>query len=357
KINAVAERISYYERDLAALGGKRQQLAEVIVAFSGNIPATVDVEYSYYAYGCGWQPVYGFAADPEKSSLDFRQQAYIWQNTGQDWNGARVVLSTKAPDFRLAPGNLYPWTLYREEEAKPNQAVKMQESMMMFDEEMAAPAPAMRSMAKAAEQPVSMQRSSHLEWALGPRVIPSGTPVTLTLQEDKWQAEFYYTLRPSLGTESFVTAKVKLPKAVELSNGRAVFTLDKRLCGTNNNFSANSNEFELYFGTDDRVTVETLDLLKQRGKEGFFTTTNTFNWEWQFTVKNRRDRTITIRLEDPMPQAADSSIKIKNDSSPKPEKEKMTYFWKADVKAGQDLVITHKVHASASGEQRLIPGR
>ncbi|MBI3730150.1 MAG: mucoidy inhibitor MuiA family protein [Burkholderiales bacterium] len=70
-----------------------------------------EVKLSYRLSQAGWTPVYRAYLDTVKSQVRLERHAQVAQNSGEDWNGINLKLSTSQPDqsSQLYPPS--PWTL------------------------------------------------------------------------------------------------------------------------------------------------------------------------------------------------------------------------------------------------------
>ncbi len=106
-LEAIAERDRVLEEELKALTVDRLP-ATGVVRLRANGPSAVgglgaggagkgyDVEISYQVGGCAWFPAYEFQMGPKEAVLV--EQALVAQNTGEDWTGADLNLSTALPE-------------------------------------------------------------------------------------------------------------------------------------------------------------------------------------------------------------------------------------------------------------------
>ncbi len=72
---------------------------------------TLTLDLSAVTAQAGWQPSYDvrLAADGKSADLTFR--ALVRQQTGEDWTGVDLNLSTARPSAGGAPPELYPWRI------------------------------------------------------------------------------------------------------------------------------------------------------------------------------------------------------------------------------------------------------
>jgi uncharacterized protein (TIGR02231 family) len=104
---------------------------------------------------------------------------------------------------------------------------------------------------------------------------------------------------------------------------------------------ASGEKFDLFFGTDDQLTVKREEL-KQHKEAGLFGK-NRVSYRYRIELGNFRKEPLTVTLRDQLPLAGDEEIKISlDDPSIKPDEVKNdgTIVWKTPLQAGEKKSIT-----------------
>jgi uncharacterized protein (TIGR02231 family) len=119
---------------------------------------------------------------------------------------------------------------------------------------------------------------------------------------------------------------------------------------------ASGEIFDLFFGTDDQVSVKRQEL-KQHKEAGFFGK-NRMSYRYRIEVANFRkdDQTVTVR--DQLPLAGDAEIKVTLDEpSIKPDeiKDDGCLTWKLPMKAGEKRELTFGIVVEYPKDKEL-PG-
>jgi uncharacterized protein (TIGR02231 family) len=102
-----SESIEFMKRQLAELaaGADRTEREAVIVVDKANAPAG-KVRLNYLVSAAGWRPQYKLRAAGEKDPVTIEYLAAIEQQSGEDWAGVDLVLSTAQPMLNAAPPEL-----------------------------------------------------------------------------------------------------------------------------------------------------------------------------------------------------------------------------------------------------------
>ena len=130
--HALTRRQEALERTLKPLTMERDRVAGQrarVVSVTVNLATERDAELrlSYQVRGPGWQPSYRATLDATKASVQLERLALVAQNSGEDWAGVQLTLSTGQPN-RATQGRLpRPWTclLYTSDAADERSSVDL----------------------------------------------------------------------------------------------------------------------------------------------------------------------------------------------------------------------------------------
>ncbi len=103
------EAIQFSQRQLAELsaGSERTEVDAVIAVDKADAPAGT-IRLSYMISAASWKPQYRIRAGGEKDPVRLEYLAAIEQHSGEDWNEARVTLSTAQPSLQANLPELLP---------------------------------------------------------------------------------------------------------------------------------------------------------------------------------------------------------------------------------------------------------
>ncbi len=334
-----------------SIGSRRMETKSVEVNIDVTSGGSLSLDLNSVTPKAGWEPSYDvrLAADGKSAELTFR--ALVRQQTGEDWRDIDLSLSTSRPAIGGTPPELFPWriSLYRPQPPMP----------------MPVMAPAPRSLYKKDARASSMGEAE----ILPAEAQASALYATAQVAEEQTSVTFIIPRKvdiPSDGTQhGSVVAMENLPLSLEFLAvpklapnvylkseivNRAPFPLlaGKVNIFTGGNFSGSSQlkkvaageKFDLYFGTDDQVTVkrEELKVHKEAGLFG----KNRMAYRYRIEVQNFRKEPQTIIVRDQLPLAGDDEITIALDNpSLKPDEIKNdgVLTWKLLVKPGEKQEI------------------
>ena len=83
-----------------------QEQGEITIKFDAPLPTELTISLKYMVNNAGWVPNYDIRSKAINTPLKLSYKANVYQNTGQDWNNVKVILSTGNPDYNIAKPKL-----------------------------------------------------------------------------------------------------------------------------------------------------------------------------------------------------------------------------------------------------------
>ena len=313
---------------------------------------TLALDLSAVTSQAGWIPSYDvrLTADGKSAGLTFR--ALVRQQTGEEWQDVDLTLSTARPSAGGAPPELYPWRIsfYR---PLPLAAPAMAAAPRMAYKSARARGDAVAYEAAEVKQentPAEYQTAetsseqSSISFHIPRRVeIPSdnsqhGSVVAM----EQLPVSLEFLALPKLSPFVFLKSEIVNHAAYPLLPGRVnIFTGSTYTGSSQLKKVAVGEKFDLYFGTDDQVTVKREEL-KQHKEAGLFGK-NRMSYRYRIEVANFRGEAQTVTVRDQLPLAGDAEIKVSLDEpSIKPDeiRDDGRLTWKLPLKAGERREFT-----------------
>src|SRR5215831_11085224 len=103
----IGKQIAALERDLARLKSGARDTRSITVGVASERGGSARV--SYQVNGAGWRPAYRASLDSNASKVELLRQGVVQQNTGEDWTGVKLKLSTGQPRLSPAGPDPQPW--------------------------------------------------------------------------------------------------------------------------------------------------------------------------------------------------------------------------------------------------------
>ena len=330
------------ERDRVA--SQRARVVSVTIHLATEREAELRV--SYQVRGPGWQPSYRATLDAAKSTLLIERQALVAQNSGEDWSGVQLTLSTGQPGRATAGRLPRAWTL---DVAPPPQPVAAPAPAMAM-----APAPAALARARGAGEQEAMpsfdvgtlDKGFATEFSVPQRItVPSsGLRVTLALGQHTAPATLITRTAPAVEEAAYLVAQIAQPPGVRpagpaglyrdgafVGNGRIDFTAP----GT----GAPAGSTSLSFGRDELVTVRAEPVQDLTGSAGFTGARTERTTRRAYRVENRHTTGITLQVLHAAPVSRNEKIEVASRYQPQPaelawNRNPGTVAWQQSLAAG-----------------------
>ncbi len=325
------------ERDRA--GGAQARVSVVQVNLAA--PQGGDVRLSYQVRGPSWQPSYRASLDTATRKLRLERQAQVAQNTGEDWDGVQLTLSTGQPGAATQGPLPRPW---RVDIAPPPQPAA---EMAVAAAPMAAPAPVSRLVRNAdvADDAPSFdvsvfQGSFTTEFAVPQRInVPSsGQRVSLSLGEQVLDAQLRVRTTPALDPTAYLIADIAPPPGV-WPVGSVSLVRDGAYVGSGRFDTAQLPRQGLAFGRDELVSVRMEPAARTEGSGGFIGSRSERRVNRAFTVENRHREGVTLQVLDAAPVSENEQVRVESRYQPEPQDQAWnqrpgTVLWQLPLAAG-----------------------
>lgn len=313
-----------------------------------------DMELTYVVYGAGWESGYDIRMDTEANKLQLDYRAGVMQQTGEDWDGVTLRLSTANPGLGANPPELspayvdffYPVVATGVPAAAPERragAEKKAEGAEELDEftveaQMAAedvvPEP---TAAEVATSEVSGEGPSVTYLIPGRPSIPSdGNPHVVAVSEEEFDAAIDYVLVPEYAESAYIRATATNGSELVLLPGATNIYGDDDFVGRGRLELVNPGaEFECFLGADERIKGEYETARLDDDSAGIIG--NSRRLTRSVTVKVKSDMAeeapVIVKARRPVPQNKDikmKSLKVKPKAAE--EKDDGTIEWRTKLK-------------------------
>lgn len=311
----------------------------------------------------GWQPLYDVRLLEEANgrSLEVSYIAQVTQNSGQDWLGVQLVVSTARPALNQRLPDLAPWYLDvytpppppMPKKAMLTRAAAPAPRDMMREESGAEKGdyPEAEPMMLLDEAPMSVATVQDSGTAVsyivgGQSDIPSdGTPHKTTINQFRLDPKLDYLAVPKHTDSVYRRATVKNTSSGPLlAGGASLYVGDEFIGRTQIKHTATNGEIELLLGVEERVTVKR-ELEKREVDKRFLRDNRVLLYGYKIEIKNLLPGEAKVEVHDHIPVSRHEQIKVKLESS-KPEPSKKTDLnvleWQVTLPANQEQVVRYE---------------
>lgn len=302
---------------LAALRSPENPGGALVIALQGQgKPARIRI--TALTHQAGWAPVYDLWLERKAGKLRLDRGLLVSQNTGEDWQGAHLTLSTARPMDQSAPGELYPEFLRITDPAPQISRRAMADEMASL----AAPAP----LAEAAPYVAG----AALAGLVGETVVYDyPTPVTLRSGADQMRLPMdSLALTPEITAEAvprrddrayLVADTVNTTGAVILP-GDASFHADGALVGRGAlELTAAGDRMKLGFGPLDGILLERHIPDDLEGQRGLIRKSSEREETALLSIRNLTAETWPLRVIDQVPVSRQEDLRIDWSAEPAPD--------------------------------------
>jgi uncharacterized protein (TIGR02231 family) len=266
--------------------------------------------------------MYDARAATAAGNVEFTYNGIVRQQTGEDWRGVNLTLSTARPAIGAQMPELAKWPVDFIE------AMPLRAEGMVRLKVAATPMPAM---AAANDESIVALQTQQAQVEQGvtsatfrvPRAadVPSdGEPHRQTIAVQSLPASFRYETTPKLSTAAYLKATATNSTDAPFLAGAVNVFVGSDFIGTGRlDTVAPTEPVKLFLGTDDAIRVKREELKDRRGKSGFFNRRHKQVTAYKITVENFKDTPHRVLVFDQLPVAGNDDIKVVlADSATKP---------------------------------------
>jgi uncharacterized protein (TIGR02231 family) len=317
-------------------------------------------ELSYVVRNAGWRPLYDvrLVEADEGYSLNVTYLAQITQNTGQEWQGVKLTVSTARPALNQRLPELRPWFLdvYRPpipqqvrrsvaSMAAPASAAKM--TMADIEETAMVGAGAPEPVLMDAEVQVAEVQSGGTAVSFnipGQTDIPSdGSPHKTTINQFRLDPKLDYLAVPKHTDAVFRRVTVSNTSPSPLLDGPVNLFVGDEFIGKNQiEYTPTNGEIELLLGVEEGITIERT-LEKRDVDKRLLRDNRQLRYGYKIELKNLLATEAKVEVHDQIPVARHEQIKVKLErANPEPTEQSELHLleWHLTLAAGAEKTVT-----------------
>ncbi len=282
-------------------------------------------EMEYFERSAQWKSTYELHAVADCDEISVVSRARITQQTGEDWENARVSLSTGNPTVQQKIPTLKKlglrFELVYKNRFKPNflplgaaKATRLEDDDFCSAPMMAASAPVEKMVMEDAEE--SEAQTMTIYNLPGRRTVPSGALGTMAdLKTDKVRADMRIVCIPKLDNNAYLAAMVKT-EDWPLKPSSAKIYLNENYCGEIYIAPNPAVEeiFMISLGRDERISIDREEI-RSKTENVIFKGQKRRISEYAIRIGNKTDKTLTVLVWDQIPVSSEKQIIVDNVSA------------------------------------------
>lgn len=340
---ALREQILDVRRKMYELGAARERKelrAVVLIACPPGRAARV--ELTYLVGGASWEPAYEARAEDDGVSLALN--ASVRQSTGEDWVGARLLLSTAVPSDDATPPEIQPLRVFAEKRPPPRKVLVRRDEQQHHAEPGGAERYDAEGMA-VEDQGLSVQLA-----APEPATVRGdGTAVRVFVARTRLAATFAWKTVPRQVPNVFRVADLVDTAPFPLLAGQVeLFRGGSFLGKVPLERVAQGARFHLSFGLADEVKVKRVVVDEIARDHGIFKKAQRFHYAYRFEVENGAGGPQTIELSEAVPvsELSDVTVELEDRTTPGFSRnlEDGIVTWKLALKPGEKRSLQLAFH-------------
>ncbi len=334
----------------------------------------VEIELTYVVPNASWTPLYDIRLRGEQLELTYL--AEVQQNTGEDWHGVNLTLSTARPTLAtqlpiLRPQYLSTAPAYPAAAAVPTYArtavfegerERKVDNLELFEAESANlaltdQAPMTPAQAETAQVQVSDAGNVTFRIAGSSNIPSDGTPQKTTIGIFPLQPTLDYVTVPKLNPVAIRRAKMENTTGCTLLPGLAQIFLADDFLGTSElPLIALDQQLKLFFGVDDRIQIQRRRT-KQAVSTTFFKGRKHLEYAYEIRLHNHTEHKQMLTLVDQIPLSQSESVQVRLDlAEPKPtnHNDLNILIWRLELPAKQEIRVQFGFSVDHSPSDTLV---
>jgi uncharacterized protein (TIGR02231 family) len=297
-----------------------QESFNIIVAIEPSGSGNFELQLSYVVKGASWTPLYDLRVNTTNNQINLHYLADVKQNTGEDWTGVALTLSTAKPGLGSLPPQLKPWYIEIFELKEPAVPDSSEDDFgdleALFAREYAGNS--FRSGERRIEAEIATAQVSReggtVSFQIGGNTnIPSDSSrQKVTVFSENYPSKPEYIAVPHLVSFAYLQAVVVNPlTGATLLPGKANIFRDNTFVGTVQleNVSP-GQEYKLNLGIDEGLKIERQLVERQVDKKLIGNQRRT-SYAYRLSVTNLQQVQVHLTLQEQLPVSRNEQIKVR----------------------------------------------
>ncbi|MEG4054713.1 MULTISPECIES: mucoidy inhibitor MuiA family protein [unclassified Microcoleus] len=298
-----------------------QQSFNIIVAIELSGSGNFEIEVSYVVTRARWTPLYDLRVNTTNNQINLTYLAEVNQNTGEDWTGVALTLSTAKPGMGTLPPKLEPWYIDKTEPEQFFGRGSSEDDFLDLEEVLSEGfAGGSRSITRApiaaqiATAQVSREGGTVSFQVGGITKIPSdGTPHKVTIFSENYPFTPEYIAVPRLVSFAYLQAVVVNPlTGATLLPGKANIFRDNTFVGRVQleNVSP-GQEYKVNLGIDERLKIQR-ELVERQVDKKLIGQQRRTSYAYRLNVTNLHQVQVHLTLKEQLPVSRNEQIKVRS---------------------------------------------
>jgi uncharacterized protein (TIGR02231 family) len=337
KINKNNSKVYAYTQQLNELNyTENARSNQVIVIVDSDNAQDLNLELKYIVSNCGWQANYDLSATDIDGKINIKYKAKVYNNTGNDWDNIKLVLSTSNPNISASAPELSPWylngnSILSDDSRKDGYIVPQKQGYKKYYQNASAPQQNQQldgislngnagwngqgkiSNGKKAVQITTIevpQLSSEFEIEKSYSIPSDSKPYLVEISKHELDATFSHKSVPKMDKDAFLLANIVGWEKLNLISGPTNVYYDNTYVGQSYLNTRNVEDtLRLSFGRDKKVSI-TRKKLEEFSDKKVIGSNKKDTYTFEISVKNNQNIPLTMSLYDQIPVSQQSDITV-----------------------------------------------
>lgn len=312
----------------------QSESASIIVTLEPSAAGEFELEVSYIVKQASWIPLYDLRLSTTNEQINLSYLAEVKQNSGEDWVGVALTLSTNKPGLGTLPPKLTPWYIDAQRPSYPGLTrnnTSQSPSLSSGSLFATMPYPGMTPVPDAARELelellnkalVSTAQVSQaggivtFEVRSANTINSDGAPHKTIIFNADYPCRAEYIAIPRLVSSAYLQSAIANPlTGVTLLPGKANLFRDNTFIGTTELENiAPGQEFMLNLGIDEGVKIERALVERQVDKK-FIGNQYQTTYAYRLIITNLREQQVELKLTEQLPVSRNEKITVRLTSS------------------------------------------
>jgi uncharacterized protein (TIGR02231 family) len=327
KQKKIQEQIDKYSAQLNEMNAKQKKVSsEITVTVSAKAGVNAKIFLSYVLQNAGWVPCYDIRAIDNASPIKLEYKAKVWQNSGYDWDGVKLTLSTANPYQSGTKPNLVTWWIntyvpysyndtYDSKKQKSNSyggnnapsSVNRDSEMEM---DVPPPPPPVNTTTADYTKVTEGQVNTTFDISIPYSIPTDNKQYTVDIQTYNVPAMYRYYCAPRLDKDAFLLAKIVGWDQYNLLSGDANIFYEGMYVGKSFiNTQSISDTLDISLGRDKNVVVDRVKL-KDLCEKKVIGLNKKETYTYEISVRNKKKQEIEIDIEDQVPVSQNKEVEV-----------------------------------------------
>ncbi|MCK4944824.1 MAG: mucoidy inhibitor MuiA family protein [Alphaproteobacteria bacterium] len=336
-LRVLNHRITKIRKELSQLKTGQRSTYQVMIPVEASAATKLTVDLSYQLPNATWKPLYDARLDTNKGTLELVQYGSVSQNSGEDWSGVALTLSTaqphrgaELPDLQTMWVNSYHGRTKGVRRSRIMEKTKYAQNdaiLSQFGDTAGSPEMEMSLGGMVGKTGTPVQREAKFTSAVietggfvseykipGPSTVKAdGTKSKLMIGTFDTDSEIRIQVKPQISSKAYLVPHLKLKGEAPILAGNVSLFRDGAFVGQSRlPLLRPGQESDLAFGIDDQISVRRRVLKNERSEAGIIARDNVQERHFVTELQNlHKEKVKIVVLETiPVPQNKQIGVEI-----------------------------------------------